>query len=922
MSDSVPSPGTGGYLVTTEAESPYPALSLETGVDPEASRKATAVPRKQPFSRAFLSQMRIMLKRNAILQWRNLASTIAQTLLSPLIFHLVLFVLQQADYSNQRLSNPHPPVGALDGVYPCTSYTGNCLLFMYYPQTTETTQYMTNFVNGNVNRNGQSFSISNTVLSDVTYSPGAQDRSTIYPVVSQDFIYNYALAHPNVTKWAVTFDTVTSPRLNVRYQLWYNASLVANVSDIFGRELVSVIRGLDEAIITSLNGNTQQANLDYQLKDWPLIPAVTLSDTIVQSLGACFFFCSAMVIFISVLNQIVSEKEAKLRHGMEMMGLFPSVYWLSTYLSITCLVFLNSFVTVVLGIAFGFEAFKNAEFMVVWITFFLFGESMVMFGFAITTLVRQAKTAVLIGIFVFIIGLLCESFLFSSSSLGYIWWVPSLIPSFLPWVLALLPFFNFGRMFLDISTLTTGSLDQLTSTYIPGPGFPWSSLYSDIPQNLLPSYTSDGYPQLSLPVNQWYMFLMDIAIFAVLTWYLDATIPDEYGSRQPLWFPLLPSYWGYEGARSLTRTGDWVKQVSAKSKKDLSIEGEEEDVAAERAKALSPDDDSAIKIVRLRKTYRKSVFFSSNSDKHAVRNSSFTLEEGKLLALLGQNGAGKSTTMSMLAGLTPASAGDALMYGLSVRTQMSQIRRMLGVCPQHDILFEDLTAREHIELYAGLKGVPSNEWTELLEERLQAVKLWTVQNVRAGTYSGGMKRRLSLVIATIGNPRIMFMDEPTTGMDPVNRRHVWTFIENFKKNRAIILTTHSMEEADVLGDRIAIMAHGQLCAIGNSITLKNKFGAGYRISVITSDTEAMKAKVASSVPNANLEDDSAGSLIYQFPISSTPAIPEFVKWLEENAGSADSIVKSWGISQTTLEEVFLRLIRDANPGGYVATKTS
>ncbi|KAJ3063543.1 ATP-binding cassette sub- A member 1, partial [Rhizoclosmatium hyalinum] len=438
-----------------------------------------------------------------------------------------------------------------------------------------------------------------------------------------------------------------------------------------------------------------------------------------------------MVIFISVLNQIVGEKEAHLRHGMEMMGLYPSVYWISNYLSVSVLVLVNSLLTVLFGLAFQFEAFKNANFLAMWITFFLFGESMVMLAFMLTCFVRQARAAVLLGIFIFVIGLLFESFVFSSGQLGYIWWVPTLIPNFVPGILALIPFFNFGRMFLDISTFTTGRLDQLTSTYIPGPGFPWSNLYNPVPQNLLPNYQADGYPQLPNPVQAWNYMIMDVAVYAVLTWYFDAIIPDEYGTAQPFYFPFLPSYWGYEKVRGEMDVKDWVLKNGAVGKGDLPIGKEEEDVAAERQKALSADDDSAVKIVRLRKTYQKSPFWTSSLDKHAVRNSSFTLAEGKLLALLGQNGAGKSTTMSMLAGLTPPTAGDALICGLSVRTQMSQIRRMLGVCPQHDILFEDLTAREHIELYAGLKGVPKSEWGVLFEERLKAVKLWTVKDVRA-----------------------------------------------------------------------------------------------------------------------------------------------------------------------------------------------
>jgi ABC-type multidrug transport system ATPase subunit len=148
-------------------------------------------------------------------------------------------------------------------------------------------------------------------------------------------------------------------------------------------------------------------------------------------------------------------------------------------------------------------------------------------------------------------------------------------------------------------------------------------------------------------------------------------------------------------------------------------------------------------------------------------------------------------------------------------------------------------------------------------------------------------------------------------MDPVNRRHVWSFIEKFKRGRVIILTTHSMEEADVLGDRVCVMSKGRLRAINNSIALKNKYGDGYRISIVTDQTESQKIKdlIAKMLPEAKLEDDSAGALIYQFPPSSIGSIPKLVEWLEQNK---DGLVKSWGISQSTLEEVFLKLIRESN----------
>nr|KAJ3419409.1 ATP-binding cassette sub- A member 1 [Polyrhizophydium stewartii] len=786
---------------------------------------------------------------------------------------------------------------------------------MYTPATTvnnvDYTKIMQTFSDLNQPRVGYALNIESP-FTDYTVDP--TKVYDIVPVPDADFIYNYALKHPNTTAWGVTFSQTAASPINIQYQLWFNATNAANGSDIFGRDVLAFVRGLDEAIITVLNDPTAtvKANIDVSLKDWPLIPPSRLSDSIVQSLGPVFFFCSEMIIFINVLNQIVSEKELKLRHGMEVMGLRPAVYWLSHLLSNTALVFINALFTCIFGLAFGFEVFRNTNFAVLLILFFLFGEAMVMLAFFITTLVRRSRVAILIGIFFFIIGLLFESFVFSSAYLGYIWWSPATISPVGWGILMFFPFFNFGHMFLDISTLTTGQLDQLTSTYIPGPGFPWSSLYSPLPSTSLPVYGDNKPPDVPAVVQAWYLLIMDCFVYGLLLWYFDNVIPNEFGMSFPPWFFLTPNYWGFEtsSAKSTNRR-EWQKRNTS-GKVMIPLEGDEDsDVVAARERALDPEYFPALKIVNLRKVYHNSMFFASKLDKIAVRNSCFTVEEGKLLALLGQNGAGKSTTISMLSGLTPATSGDALIYDLSVRYNIQRIRKIMGICPQHDILFDDLTAREHIELYAGLKGVPHEQLKTLIEERLKAVRLHTVADVRAGTYSGGMKRRLSLVISTIGDPKIIFMDEPTTGMDPVNRRHVWSFIEKFKRGRVIILTTHSMEEADVLGDRIAVMSKGRLRAINNSIALKTKFGTGYRISVVTDQSEAARVKdiVQRMIPGANLEDDSAGALIYQFPATSTNAIPDFVQWLEENK---DGLVKSWGISQSTLEEVFLKLIREAN----------
>lgn len=353
----------------------------------------------------------------------------------------------------------------------------------------------------------------------------------IVPVPDADFIYDFTLQNPNTTAWAVSFSQpAASTPINIQYQLWFNATNTANFSDIFGRSVLSFVRGLDESIITVLNDPTVsiKADIDVSIKDWPVLPPGKLSDSIVQQLGPVFFFCSEMLIFINVLNLIVSEKELKLRHGMEVMGLKPSVYWLSHLISNTILVFFNGLFTTIWGYIFGFQAFRETNFAVLLITFFLFGEAMVMFAFFITTFVRKTRVAILIGIFIFIIGLLFESFVFSSSTLGYIWWSEKTISSAGWLILMFLPFFNFGHMFLDITTLTTGLLDTLTQTYIPGPGFPWSTLYSPIVNTSLPTYGSDGQPTVPPPVQAWYFMIMNCFVFGFILWYFDNVIPNVF----------------------------------------------------------------------------------------------------------------------------------------------------------------------------------------------------------------------------------------------------------------------------------------------------------------------------------------------------------------------------------------------------------
>ncbi|KAJ3102571.1 ATP-binding cassette sub- A member 1 [Phlyctochytrium planicorne] len=853
-------------------------VEFESGA---AAHEASTISRRDQYvNHGFIAtsyrQLWVMVKKNTILQVglhaamtfihpvqiRYYKTTAAQAILSPLMFMLLLYILQQIDYAKQRVENRNPPSSILPGVKGCQGPNPGdpCINIMYAaPNDVPKGMYtrdlydaiMMKFVKINSDRTG-----------DPPLTLEAS-LSSIVPIPSSDFLYEYVLAHPNTTNWGVIFKCNDSDVANIQYEIWYNASRTLNGTDILGRELISLLRGLDEAIISHLNYPNGElfSNITVTLKDWPVVPQWTLSDGIVQSLGPVFFFCTVMVIFINVINQVLTEKELKLRHAMEMMGLKPFIYWGSHVISQSIVILVASITTVLLGLAFRFKAFVNTDAGVLILIFFLYTEAMVFLAFFITTLIRRARVGVLVGIFIFIVGLLFESFVFSESYLGYVWWTAE-TPKWIANCLLLLPFFNFGKLFLDITTLTTGKLDTVTSTYVPGPGFAWVALFQPVPTDYLPVYPSGSVPDVPAPIVSIYFLLADIGIYGFLAWYFDNTVPNEYGYFLPPWFFLLPSYWGYEGSKARTISlSSWLKTVLAKSYPGYAIEMEDPDVKSERESCYDARNDSDVKIVNLRKIYKKALY-PTKQDKIAVKSLCIAMQKGQVLALLGQNGAGKSTTMNILSGLTQAHSGDAYIFGYSVKNQMSSLRKIMGVCPQHDILFDDLTAKEHILLYAGLKGIPPSSISTLLNERLAAVRLQTDETPAIN----------GLIIAK---------------------------------------TTHSMEEADILGDRIAVMSHGRLRAIGSSLALKKKYGAGYRISLVVEPTRSDQAKAAVSklVPSASLDDDSAGALIYQFSGQAADSIPKFIKYLDENP---EGFVKAWGISQTTLEEVFLKLIRDAN----------
>lgn len=226
--------------------------------------------------------------------------------------------------------------------------------------------------------------------------------------------------------------------------------------------------------------------------------------------------------------------------------------------------------------------------------------------------------------------------------------------------------------------------------------------------------------------------------------------------------------------------------------------------------------DFAIKTCGLTKKY---------AGRAAVDNLSLSVRRGELFALLGVNGAGKTTTIRMLSCLTRPDDGDAFLLGSSIRSDEKEVKKCIGVSPQETAIARNLSVRENLELMAGVHGIKKAEAKRKTDELIRLFSLQEIEKQKAKTLSGGWQRRLSIAMALISDPQILFLDEPTLGLDVLARRELWSVIQQLKGRVTVILTTHYLEEAESLSDRICIMKDGKLCAIGTEKELREQTGA-------------------------------------------------------------------------------------------------
>uniref|UniRef100_A0A9L0K5G1 ABC transporter domain-containing protein n=1 Tax=Equus asinus TaxID=9793 RepID=A0A9L0K5G1_EQUAS len=374
------------------------------------------------------------------------------------------------------------------------------------------------------------------------------------------------------------------------------------------------------------------------------------------------------------------------------------------------------------------------------------------------------------------------------------------------------------------------------------------------------------------------MLLLDAFLYGFVTWYVETVFPGQYGVPQPWYFFLMHSYW-------------FGQPTTRRENEEMKCCGRNED---KYFQAEPPNLVAGIQIKHLHKEF---------GDKVAVNNLSLNLYKGQITMLLGQNGAGKTTTLSILAGRYPPTRGEVYINGYDISKNIIEIRKNLSFCPQHDLLFNDLTVSEHLFFYAVVKRLHRKVYPMEINRLLSTFNLVEKRDTFSKSLSGGMKRKLSIIIALLGDSEVVILDEPSSSMDPVSRRVIWDLLQENKHNRTILLTTHYMDEAEILGDRIAIMVKGTLQCCGSSVFLKQIYGAGYHIVLEREphcDVEKVSAMIQSHIPDATLENCTGAELSFILPKEYAHRFEALFNDLEKTQKQLG--IASFGASITTMEE--------------------
>jgi len=650
---------------------------------------------------------------------------------------------------------------------------------------------------------------------------------------------------------------------------------------------------------------------------------------LIALIAPTFFVLLYQLIFPVALNLLVYEKQYKLREIMKLMGLKTEVYFASNYLVFFLLYIIAITVWQVVAILLDFRFFTENNYFLVFLLNLLFGLCQLSLAFVASTLFSSAKTATVAGYsFIFAAGTI-------ASALIRTYFESEDTPEATMFVLQLIPQFAMYR----------GLLAFRDGVAFDAPGLSLADLSRE-----------------DVPLVEVYVYLTVMwVLLCALAWYLELVVPSSVGVKRHPLFCFQRSYWRQKAEREAKRAARLAGSIDVERQRAEGLtaarqyskdHNEPADVAAERAAMWSAErSGDLVRIVDLCKTYKSQR--AGVPDKKAVSNLSLGIREGECLGLLGPNGSGKTTTINTLSGYFEPTSGGATICGLDIADDMDIIHQLSGICPQENVLWDTLSCADHIRFYARLKDLSGDELDAEVKARLEDVELYDVADKAAGKLSGGMKRRLCVAIALTGSPAVVLLDEPTTGLDPAARRQLWAVIDNASRRSAVLLTTHSMQEAEALCQRVGVFVNGTLRAIGTPAALKATVGDFYKVVLSCDEAEgdgslggSVSGGAGGSARDGSARDGSItigeaspadvvvgqpGDPVHDYILSLSPSaslitaplagnrnyqvlkaevsLPALVESLNRDARKLG--VADWGVSNVSLEEVFLKISQTA-----------
>uniref|UniRef100_A0A8D2D2U3 ATP binding cassette subfamily A member 13 n=1 Tax=Sciurus vulgaris TaxID=55149 RepID=A0A8D2D2U3_SCIVU len=612
------------------------------------------------------------------------------------------------------------------------------------------------------------------------------------------------------------------------------------------------------------------------------------SDLFLNNVG--FFFplimmLTWMVSVASMVRKLVYEREIQIEEYLRMMGVHPTTYFLAWFLENVAMLTLSSVALAIILKTSGIFTYSNA--FIIFLFLLDFGVSVVMLSYFLSAFFSQANTAAL-----------CTSLAYMISFLPYI--VLLVLHNQLSFVI---------QTFLCLLSTTAFGQGVFFITFLEGQeaGIQWNNMY----QAPEPGGMTFGWVC--------WMILFDSSLYFLCGWYFSNLIPGTFGLKKPWYFPFTLSYWKnicglVEKQRCSLSSSlfffneNFGNQGPSQQSREGEIEG-------------GPPGVTLLSVTK-----------EHDDHKVAVQDLTLTFHRGQITALLGTNGAGKTTIISMLTGLYPPTSGDIIINGKNLQTDSSRVRSELGVCPQQDVLFANLTVREHLLLFASIKapGWTKKELQQQVNKTLKDVGLIQHQHKQTQTLSGGLRRKLSIGIAFMGTSSTVVLDEPTSGVDPCSRRSLWDILLKYREGRTIIFTTHHLDEAEMLSDRVAVLQQGRLRCSGPPFCLTEAYGQGLSLTLTkqlsvpelydSKDLAHVTSLIQLYVPQAFLKDSSESELTFAIPKDADKAcFRELFKALDQNLEQLH--LTGYGISDTTLEEVFLMLLQDSNKKSHLAPGT-